>query len=102
MEEKKYEILAEKKFKSRVVSETVYGLNADYGVRENTMRLVRNGRELAIEWFVGSEAEPVDEAEIGVFTIGKKVIEYDGVFEIPREALELLKEYGLDVSEIEV
>ena len=102
MEEKKYEILAEKKFKSRVVSETVYGLNADYGVRENTMRLVRNGRALAIEWVVGSEAEPIDEAEIGVVIAGKKVIDYDGVFEIPKEALELLKEYGLDVSEVEV
>ena len=83
MDENKYELLMEKKFKSRVVSETAYGIKADYGVVENTMRLVRVGRNLVIEWSVGDEDDPTDSAEIGVTTVGKKVIEYDGVFELP-------------------
>lgn len=98
--ENKFEILAEKKFKTRTVSETAYGVRADYGIVENEMRLVRCGNNLSIEWFVGTEKDPIDEAEIGIVTVGKKVIDYDGVFELPKEAVQLLNEYGLDTSEV--
>lgn len=96
-----YEVLAEKKFKTRVVSETAYGINADYGVREQTMKLIQYPKNLVIEWFVGDEKEPIDEAIIGITTIGKKVIDYDGVFELPSQAIQLLNEYGLDTKEVE-
>ena len=99
-----YELFAEKKFRTQVRSETMYGIRADYGDCENEMRLVRAGNSLVIEWDVfngkgGKEA--IDGAEIGIVTVGKKVIDYDGVFELPKEAIELLKEYGLDTSEVE-
>ena len=94
-------ILAEKKFTSRVRSETAYGVRADYGECENTMRLIQGKENLLIEWTVGTEKEPIDEAEIGIWTAGKKVIEYDGVFELPKEAIEMLNKFGLDTKEIE-
>jgi len=42
-------ILAEKKFKTRVVSETSFGIRADYGERENVMRLIQGRANLVIE-----------------------------------------------------
>ena len=96
-----YEVLMEKKFNSEVRSETAYGVRADYGMQPNVMRLVRDGNALCIEWYVGNEDEPIDSVEIGITTVGKKVIEYDGVFELPIEAVALLKEYGLETDEVE-
>lgn len=52
-------------------------------------------------WVVfGADGEDIDGAEIGIWTAGKKVIEYDGVFELPKEAVQLLNEYGLDTKEV--
>ena len=103
MDENKYELLMTKKFKANCRSETAYGVRADYGVCEQEMRLVRVGRNLSIEWeiFKEGEKEAIDTAEIGLTTVGLKVIEYDGVFELPKEAIQLLKEYGLDTKEVE-
>lgn len=89
-------ILGEIHFKSKVIRETIYGVVEDYGEQDNTMRLMRVGNNLMIEWDVG-----VDYAEIGIWTVGMDVTEYDGVFELPKEAIALLKQCGFNTKEIE-
>ena len=92
-------IIGTKKFKSRVVKGTAYGIIDDYGEKDNSMELMRVGNNLLIEWIVGNEEDSV---EIGITTVGKDVTGYDGVFEIPQQAVELLKECGFNTKEIGV
>ena len=92
------EILATKEWNGRVVRETVAGIESDYGIVPNTMRLMRVDGRLSIEWSVGDGAS-IDYAVIGITTEGKEVVDYDGVFELPAEAIELLKEHGLSHQE---
>ena len=92
-------IIGTKKFRSRVVKETAYGIVEDYGEQDNVMTLQRVGNNLMIEWVVGDE---LDYAEIGVYTVGKDVTDCDGVFEMPKEAIELLKECGFNTKELEI
>lgn len=91
--------IVEKKFKSKVVLETVYGVVDDYGEQDNTMTLMRVNNNLMIEWVVGDE---LDYSSIGITAVGHDVVDYDGVFEIPKEAIELLQEAGFNTKEIEV
>ena len=95
------ETIAIKHFKCRVTKDTAYGRVADYGVQENTMVFRTDGKHMWIDWWVGKENDEVDMAEIGIWTVGKKVVDYDGVFEIPVQALELLQKAGYDTKEIE-
>lgn len=91
--------LAEKQFVSRVARQTAYGVVADYGEVQNKMTLlwVKSLGHYVIEWEVGEED---DFEEIGIWTQGKKVIEYDGVFELPKEAIELLRQAGFVYAEV--
>jgi hypothetical protein len=58
-----------------------------------------------IEWEVFDEQGNVmDYVEIGISTgrdNKKKIIDYDGVFELPKQAIDLLKKNGFDTSEVE-
>ena len=96
------EILGEKKWEGRVVKETLYGVIADYGIVMNTMQLIRDGTDLEIYWMVNDGEDLIDEVEIGISTVGKTVYDYQGVFELPDQAIELLNEYGLNTREVEV
>ena len=50
-----------------------------------------------VEFIAGDDVE-----HIGVlYDKNKKVFDYDGIHAIPEQALELLKQHGFDVSEIE-
>lgn len=91
-------VIGEKRFNSRVVRETAYGVVEDYGMKDNVMTLQRIGNYLMIEWVVGDDE---DIAEIGITAVGKDITDYDGVFELPREAIQLLKECGFNTQEIE-
>lgn len=53
-----------------------------------------------IQWNYGRKAPDEDETIIGVWFDGKTVSDYDGVFELPVQAAELLIECGFDVSEV--
>ena len=53
-----------------------------------------------IQWNYGRQAPDEDETIIGVWFDGKTVSDYDGVFELPVQAAELLIECGFDVSEV--
>ena len=94
-------LLAEKKFKARVFAENSFGIVGEYGEVDNIMGLYQADKHLYIEWIVGPEDNPAEVEYIGIWTTGKKVTDYDGVFALPKEAVELLKEYGLDTSEVE-
>ena len=97
-------VFGEKKFESPVRKETAYGVVEDYGKQESTMRLMRVGDNLLIEWVIGKGFEGldyVDYTEIGIKTVGHEVIEYDGVFEIPEQAITLLQECDFNTKEIE-
>lgn len=93
------------KYSQPVWRETAYGVQDDYGVREQVMTLKKISKNsYNIEWEIFDEkGDTIDYAEIGVFTDEnnpKKVIDYDGVFELPDKAQELLKKNGFDVSEV--
>lgn len=92
-------VLGTKKFKSNIVRETAYGVVEDYGMKDNIMTLQRVDNNLMIEWIVGDEE---DYAEIGIENVGKDITGYDGVFELPKEAIQLLKENGFNTEEVEV
>lgn len=49
-----------------------------------------------IEWDVPSMDETV---HIGFWWRGKKLVDYDGVFDLPKEAIKLLENFGLDCNE---
>lgn len=89
-----------KLFKAPVVRETAYGIVDDYGEQENKLTLVHEKSYYRIEWEVGKDGE-VDYTEMGVVIEGNKVIDIDGVFEAPKEALQLLRDNGFDTSEVE-
>jgi hypothetical protein len=91
------QLLATKKFKARVISETAYGIIADYGEVDNEVRLYASGNgHFEIEWDAGP-----DFAGIGIWTEPPKhVTDYDGVFELPKEIRLFLTEQGFDLSEV--
>jgi len=92
-------IIAEKTFRKKVWSETAYS-RRPIGLCDNKMTLIGVKGQYLIQWEVENE-DYEDEVDIGIWTVHNKVVEYNGVFEIPVEALELLRENGFDTTEIE-
>lgn len=93
--------MMEVEFESRVVRETAYGIVADLGVQHNKMTIITPIKSnFCIEWEVGT-GDDVEIVEIGIWTEGKKVTDYDGLFELPKEAIQLLKDNGYDTAEVE-
>lgn len=73
--------------------------NTPQGDNDSTMELLAydNGA-FAIEWDIPSLDETI---LIGIWVdVRKKVIEYDGVFELPAQAVLLLYKNGFDASEV--
>lgn len=102
---KKEKDLREMRFTTRVVSENSFGVVDDYGNRENLMIFHPDSNQdnySFIEWAVlDDDGEVIDYAEIGIFTEGKKVVDYDGVFELPIQAIQLLKKNGFNTKDVE-
>lgn len=71
------------------------------GKGKSVMKLYAIKAEYLIDWEVTFPTGETTEAQIGIWTKGEKVTEYDGVMEMPKEALELLKKNGFDTTEIE-
>ena len=98
------EKIASKEFDCKVWRETSMSSTREpLGNCQHTMELYRKGPakvEYFIEWDVRQDGEEVDFETIGIWVKDNKVTEYDGVFEILKEAIELLEEQGLDCSEI--
>jgi hypothetical protein len=93
-----------KKFRARLVEE--YSSTprvTDLGDHDCEMTLYAHHphpRRDCIVWNYERDGEG-DELVIGLGLEGSKVVDYDGVFSLPTEAVALLKEAGLDTTEVE-
>lgn len=94
------ELVAKIEFESPINRETIYS-NTRIGYGKSTMDLYKHdGEHYTIEWcyLVGTGDE--DSVGIGIWTRDKVVTDYDGVFELSKQAIQLLNDYGLDTSEL--
>jgi hypothetical protein len=89
-------------FKTRLVLEHSVGPTQDLGEHFNEMRLFRHdsGDTGCIIWNYGRKAADEDETVIGLIFEGSKVVDYDGVFELPVQARSLLNDADFDLTEI--
>ncbi len=89
--------LAVKQFIATITREYSYGpTNVVARDVDNQMELYRNGNTGRIDWTWGVGGFE----EIGLIFAGMTVEDYDGVFELPREARMLLIEAGFDLTPI--
>lgn len=84
-------------FTANLVSETSYSATS-LGRHDCTMEFFQPRRnEGFIEWVYGEE----DVVEIGLwFDSAKNLIDYDGVFELPKEAIALLESLGYNCDDV--
>ena len=67
------------------------------GRRKQTMTLyLVSDRAGMIEWIAGED----EDARIGLIFEGRRVVDYDGVFSLPMQAVKLLEAAGYDCSEV--
>ena len=90
--------VATKKFKTRVVNQSTYGTNQDFGEATNTMKLKKEGKDIWIEWGVTT---PPLFFSIPLYIEKNQIVDYDNVFSLPREAIQLLKKAGYNTSAVE-
>ena len=68
------------------------------GRRKQTMTLyLQNERAGMIEWIAGDDGEG---ACIGLIFEERRVVDYDGVFSLPMQAVKLLESAGYNCSEV--
>ena len=67
------------------------------GHRRQTMILYAEGGRGLVEWEAGDDGEG---AVIGLIFEGRRVVDYDGVFSLPMQAVKLLEAAGYDVTEV--
>lgn len=78
-------------FESQINIDNGY-MNVPQGVKVSTMTFMEDHN--LIEWII-NDGEFVE--TIGVFFEGKTLIDYDGVFELPKEAIKLMRKAGYRV-----
>ena len=94
--------IAVKKFTTDLVLEySSTPIPVELGTFENEMTLYmsENGEKGFIEWYYYNDEEDGCE-EIGLWFDGKQVTDYDGVFSLPEQAVELLESRGYDCNEV--
>jgi hypothetical protein len=89
--------LRSKEFKAGVYSEGSWGASALSPEADHVMELHQTGVDrYMIEW----TCDELDVYEtIGIWTEDNKLTDYDGVMSLPKEAAELLREHGIEVSD---
>lgn len=94
--------VAKKSFKTNLVleySSTPIPTQLGEGDCTMTLYMSENGYEGSINWEYDTDG---DEDEVGIglwFSEGDKVLtDYDGVFELPQQAIELLEENGYNAD----
>ena len=85
--------IAEKAFVAELISEGSWG-SRDFGKHKSTMTLYAEGAHYFIEWDI-PDLEQTE--EIGLTFEHKTLTGYDGVFNLPREAISLLRNAGFHV-----
>ncbi len=86
-----------KTFTANIVSENSFAAH-DLGKHESTMILHSTGEpgQAFIEWDIPGTGDYV---EIGLsFDVMRNLIDYDGVFSLPKEAIALIRKHGFKVS----
>lgn len=92
------QVLGTKEFVSNVRYSTLYGVVDDFGKQVNKMSLMKvKDNQYVIEWEVGDD---IAFEEIGIWTHGKEVVDYDGVFDLPKQAEQLLREHGFSLRRL--
>ncbi len=73
------------------------------GRANNTMSLYKEQDEGQIIWeyYMLDDESDSDELVIGLWFDGNKVTDYDGVFSLPAQALQLLVDSGFNVEDVE-
>ena len=98
---------------SEVRLENSFGVVDDFGMCKNEMELFideTNLDYLMIEWIVYDpnyiEDSDYDEylyvEHIGIWKKGNMVVDYDGVFQLPEQAIKMLQDHGLITKDVEV
>lgn len=94
-------LIGEYKFSTTMVLETSMSPKPEVlGKGDCSMKLYDNGDNTGnIEWYYEINGEG-DEVSIGLwFEDGTKTLcDYDGVFELPKEAIELLEKHGYNAD----
>lgn len=70
------------------------------GTAKNTMTLYKDGKDYyLIEWEYEfpNDSDSDDMESIGIYTENNTVVDYDGVFELPKEAIKLLRKHKIRV-----
>jgi hypothetical protein len=97
--------LGESLFKEVIVMEYSYTDKVEkVGMANNTMTLWRTARDRGfIHWSydVIADKSKSGEVEIGLWFDGRRVLDYDGIFSLPKEAIALLKRYGFICEEVD-
>jgi len=87
-----------KTFRSPIGKETSYSNVQLSDDTESTLELFTNDDgSYTIEWDI-PELEETEHIGIFVDLNTKNIIDYDGVFEVPKQAIEFLKEQGFNVD----
>jgi hypothetical protein len=91
-----------KKFNGSISIDDGYR-NHYQGEFEQTMEVYDHGNGvLHISWDIpGMNGGFGESVGIGIWSENKVVTDYDGVFELPKEAIDMLKELGYDTTEVE-
>ena len=91
-------------FNAELVRDSSFGQES-MGMHQNTMEFgLTKGTDKQgyIEWVFADEDGEEDVVEIGLWFEKGRVVDYDGVFELPKEAIMLLEAKGYDCSEVVV
>jgi len=95
-----------KEFKSKIVQEfSCTSKVNDLGMASNkmTLRIADDKATGDILWEIeyDNDEDEGDEVGIGLWFEGNRVTDYDGVFELPTQAAELLRENGYNTDDVE-
>lgn len=90
--------LAEIDFTANVVRETSFGIESRHPDTKSHAILYQHQSCFEVEWDAGDAGV----ANIGVWTEAgsRKIVDYDGVFSMPREIARFLAQQGFDLSEL--
>jgi len=95
-----------KEFKSEIVKEySASPIPESLGMASNkmTLRIADDKATGDILWEIeyDNDEDEGDEVGIGLWFEGNRVTDYDGVFELPTQAAELLRENGYNTDDVE-
>lgn len=82
------------KFETEIFRDNGHSKAVSLGVKENVMTLYEMEKDYyMIEWEYGKNGFE----QIGIYCENKTVVDYDGVFELPKESIKLLRQNKIHV-----